>query len=143
MHVVTGRRIRLHPVLWTATSACLFLFSSPGLAQFRGAWEGHWENSVGQRGEARLFIAEEYGDTVRGEWDGERFEGHRHHEELNFHIHGANRGCTDYEVRVVFDGDSARVNYDAHDHCSEPHRYSGWERLHFHEEHGGRVNGGA
>jgi len=136
MPVVTGRRILAHPMWWMAISTWLLLFSSPCLAQpFRGLWEGHWENSLGQRGEARLFIAEEYRDTVRGEWDGYRFEGHRHHDEVNFYLHDVRDGCADYDVHIIFDGDTARINYEVRNHCERPHRYTGWERLHFREEH--------
>lgn len=123
--------MRSHTLLWIGMSACIFSLSSPILAQsIRGVWRGPWENSLGQRGEARLVVTEEFGDVVRGEWDGIRFEGRRRGGEVTYRIRDSRGGCVDYEGRIVFyGGDAARLTYDARNHCAEPHEYSGWQRL--------------
>ena len=118
-------------LLWAGVSACFLLLPLPGSAQsVRGVWVGPWENSLGQRGEGRLVVTEEFEGTVRGEWDGLRFEGRRREGEMTFRIRDARDGCLDYDGRVVFyGGDAGRLTYEARNRCTEPHNYSGWQRL--------------
>jgi hypothetical protein len=96
----------------------------------RGVWVGHWQNSLGQSGEGRLEIHEVHNGMVRGIWDGDPFEGNRNRDEIDFRVHRGQGGCIDYDVTArFFGGDSARLEYEAHNRCNES-RYSGSERLH-------------
>jgi len=116
-------------LLWLVLALCLLLLPMVGHSQgIAGAWTGPWENSNGQSGNAKLTLYED-GNHVRGDWDGTALEGWRKGSELTFHIHDALGDCVNYEGRIVFYGDSARLSYDADNHCKQA-RYSGWQRLH-------------
>jgi len=127
----TMLRLWSHSPLWIGMSVCALSPPFAGQAQsIRGVWTGPWENSLGQRGDGRLVVTEEFDDTVRGEWDGLRFEGRRREGEMTFRIRDARDGCLDYDGRVVFyGGDAGRLTYDARNRCTEPHSYSGSQRL--------------
>ena len=95
-----------------------------------GDWRGHWENSIGQHGDASWEVSSEWGGDIRGLWDALTFQGRRDGNVVNFSAQGGQRNCTDYQVTVVVSpqGDSAAVNYDARNHCTSQ-TYSGTEEL--------------
>lgn len=103
---------------------------SHGEVSVVGDWRGHWENSLGQHGDASWEVSSEYGGDIRGLWDALQFQGRRDGNIVTFHIDGGQRSCNDYEVRVEISsqGNAANIRYDARNHCAG-NRYNGTEEL--------------
>jgi TonB family protein len=95
-----------------------------------GDWRGHWENSLGQRGDASWEVSSEYGGDVRGIWDSLLFQGRRTGNIVTFRVDGGLRSCNDYQVKVEISpqGNAANFTYQARNHCSGS-KYSGTEEL--------------
>jgi hypothetical protein len=95
-----------------------------------GDWRGHWENVLGQHGDASWAVTSVWDDELRGTWDDLPFQGRRQGNVISFSAQGGHRNCIDYQVTidVLPRGDTAEVRYDARNHCSGQ-QYSGTEEL--------------
>jgi hypothetical protein len=86
------------------SAACLF--SGPAFAQrpasFAGRWTGYWENSLGEKGDDSLELAEDQDGNLTGTWTG------------NVHVTGRRIDDTTAELHGRTDNRGYRISLKAH-----------------------------